>query len=148
MTGFACVVLVDGAGRLLLQERDEHALIAPEKWGFTGGHVEPGESHLEAAVREVAEETGLRIPPEVLHHFGDFEVFHPETASQDMVAFYAGRTDVTDADIVLGEGRQIVFVRADQALGLDLTDSAAATLADFLDSPLYAALVADPGSNS
>ena len=33
-------------------------------WGFPGGHVEWGESALEAAVRELAEETGVRARAE------------------------------------------------------------------------------------
>ncbi len=43
MTRFAAVVLVDAEGRLLMQERDEHAPIDPAKWGFCGGHLEEGE---------------------------------------------------------------------------------------------------------
>ena len=40
---FAGVILVDRQGRILLQERDEHPRIDPEKWGLAGGHVDPGE---------------------------------------------------------------------------------------------------------
>lgn len=32
-------------------------------WGFPGGHVEPGETALAAAVRELAEETGVIATP-------------------------------------------------------------------------------------
>ncbi|TGN65597.1 NUDIX domain-containing protein [Nocardioides eburneiflavus] len=39
----AGVVLVDRRGWILLQERDEHPRIDPEKWGLAGGHVDPGE---------------------------------------------------------------------------------------------------------
>ena len=39
----ASVVLVDSHGWLLLQERDEHALVAPNQWGpeDTGGCDRP-----------------------------------------------------------------------------------------------------------
>ena len=56
MNRFACVVLIDRHGRLLLQERDEHPVIDPEKWGFCGGHLDEGEDALGGAVRELEEE--------------------------------------------------------------------------------------------
>lgn len=36
-------------------------------WQFAGGHVEPGETYMDAAVRELREETGLMIKPERLY---------------------------------------------------------------------------------
>ena len=52
------VMVTDSLGRFLVQNR-----LDPD-WGglcFPGGHVEPGESFVRAAVREVYEETGLTI---------------------------------------------------------------------------------------
>ncbi len=52
-----CMV-TDGKGNVLVQDRKD-----PD-WGgitFPGGHVEPGESFVESAIREVREETGLTI---------------------------------------------------------------------------------------
>jgi 8-oxo-dGTP pyrophosphatase MutT (NUDIX family) len=57
------VVLTDGGGRVLLF----HVLTpdqAPDGWWeLPGGGIDPGESYLEAAVREIREETGLRLDP-------------------------------------------------------------------------------------
>jgi 8-oxo-dGTP pyrophosphatase MutT (NUDIX family) len=58
------VVLLDSGGRVLLF----HALL-PERsatgwWELPGGGIDPGESYLDAAVREIGEETGLRISPQ------------------------------------------------------------------------------------
>ncbi|MBJ3762924.1 NUDIX hydrolase [Maribius pontilimi] len=49
------------AGRALLVRRSK----APDKglWGFPGGHVEPGETALAAAARELLEETGVIATP-------------------------------------------------------------------------------------
>ena len=38
-------------------------------WGFPKGHIEPGESSKEAALREIGEETGLEV--EVVKKIGD-----------------------------------------------------------------------------
>lgn len=143
MTDFACTVLVDRRGWVLLQERDEHARIAPEKWAASGGHVEPGETFLEAAVRELREETGLVVEPDELQLVGHYDIHHVETDSRDRMALYAAATTATDADIVVGEGRRIVFVDPDVALDLPLSDSAGEVLPAFLVSPLYAALRSD-----
>jgi len=52
------VVLIDPAGRLLLMRVRAFDGGAPV-WFLPGGGIEAGETDLEAAVREVAEETGL-----------------------------------------------------------------------------------------
>ncbi len=51
----ASCFIVDSAGRLLLHE---HRRL--RRWLQMGGHVEPGEEPLQAALREGAEESGLR----------------------------------------------------------------------------------------
>jgi isopentenyldiphosphate isomerase len=54
------VAVSDGHGRLLLQKRSSAKDTAPGKWDISvGGHLDPGESYLEAARRECGEEIGL-----------------------------------------------------------------------------------------
>ena len=65
----ARVVLLDDDGAVLLLCGSDPALPggsdgpAPRWWFTVGGAVQPGESLTEAAVRELAEETGLHIEP-------------------------------------------------------------------------------------
>jgi len=136
MHHFASVALVDRRGWLLLQERDEHPRIDPEKWGFPGGHREDGETYEQTAYRELAEETGVRLPPGTLELYGEFEFFSEACGETDAFALYVGATSLSEVEC--HEGRQMVFVDPAVATGLDLTASAGLVLADFLVSPLYA----------
>jgi 8-oxo-dGTP pyrophosphatase MutT (NUDIX family) len=135
MVRLSCTLLVDGAGRVLLQERDEHAPIDPEKWGLVGGHVEDGEEFEPAAYRELGEETGLDLPPGTLRLWREVE------SGDRRYRVWCARVDLTDADVVVGEGRQIVFVDPADALGLDLADVARSIVAEFLASPEYRELL-------
>lgn len=54
----------DGVGRLLLVRRRNDP--GRGRWSLPGGRVERGEDHDAALVREMAEETGLRVRPGAL----------------------------------------------------------------------------------
>ncbi len=138
--GFGCVILVDASGRILLQERDEHAPIDPLRWGLSGGHLEPGEDPETGAYRELEEETGVRLPLGTLELFDVVRPYHPRYGSVDRVHVYAARVDLTEDDLECREGRQIVFVDPERARHLDLTMTGVLAVPAFLDSPAYAAL--------
>lgn len=142
----ATAVLVDARGYLLLQERDEHAPVAPLQWGLVGGHVDPGEDWTEAVWRELREETGLDadVVPD-LRLWREVELVHApkgDPALTDRWQVWVGTTTATDVDVVLGEGRQIVFVDPDsvRAGRLDLAPGAATILRELLESQEYAVL--------
>lgn len=141
MHRFACVLLVDRRGWVLLQERDEHPVIDPEKWGLVGGHVEDGEDDEPAAYRELAEETGIAPAPGTLRLFREIQVFHEAYGTLDTTQVWYAATDLTDDDVVVGEGRQIVFVEPGAARGKDLTASGTIVVPAFLDSPEYRELL-------
>ncbi len=64
-TKLTCGVIVTDGARLLLG----HATRSP-RWDIPKGLAEPGETPAEAAARELAEETGLVVPPEALADLG------------------------------------------------------------------------------
>ncbi len=141
MHRFASILLVDRRGWLLLQERDERPVIDPGKWGLVGGHVEDGEEFEPAAYRELEEETGIGLPPRTLRRWRELEVFHEAYGTLDTTQVWYAAGELSDADVVLGEGRQIVFVDPCRARALPLTASAALVVPDFLDSPEYRELL-------
>lgn len=57
----ACVFVFDGDGNVLtVTRRDTNILSLP------GGKVDSGETHLQAAIRECSEETGVILKPELM----------------------------------------------------------------------------------
>jgi 8-oxo-dGTP diphosphatase len=133
------LLLVDDRGWVLLQERDEHAPRAANQWGMVGGHVEDGEEFERAAYRELAEETGVVLGPGDLTLWREGEYTYPD-GHHGLYQIWTARTELTDADIVVREGRQIVFVEPHLIEGLDLAGSARHFVRDFLASDLYATL--------
>ena len=59
----ARVLLLDDAGRVLLLHGRDPDRPGHEYWFTVGGGLEPGEGFVEAAVRELREETGLDMGP-------------------------------------------------------------------------------------
>ena len=105
--------------RVLLFDRDNRVLLflttAPDtsgvaRWLTPGGGVDPGESHHEAAVRELEEETGLVIPnlgePVWAHDFvvqwdaADHDTGHAEFYTAVVDAFEPSDAQWTDDERV------------------------------------------------
>jgi len=60
----AHILVFNTKGELFLQKRSEKKDIQPGKWDTSvGGHLDVGETYEEAALREMAEELGIRDAP-------------------------------------------------------------------------------------
>lgn len=57
----ASAVVINDDGEILLHRRSDNG-----KWSLPGGSVDPGEQPADAAVREVFEETGIKVVPQRL----------------------------------------------------------------------------------
>src|SRR5580698_9766223 len=97
----ARIVVLDHLNRALLLHVNDPLTDAPPFWITPGDGLEGGETFVEAAARELAEETGLTVPPEALgtpiaigHSDWDFrgEPFHSESC------YFAFKTQNFDLD--------------------------------------------------
>ncbi|WP_258805531.1 8-oxo-dGTP diphosphatase [Pseudarthrobacter sp. NS4] len=111
MTGSAAVTLC-----FLLRDAGDgtEVLLGLKRTGFgtgkivgIGGHVEPGETDGEAAVREVFEETGISVLPEDLNDAGAVHFVFPARPEWNMrTRLFTARTwqgEPVDSDEVLPE---------------------------------------------
>src|SRR3989344_7854680 len=74
------IFLFNTKGELLIQKRSKK-VPSPEKWDQSvGGHVDEGESYLEATMRELDEELGIKdIPLQEIANFYQEEIDGVET---------------------------------------------------------------------
>ena len=98
----ARVLLVDAGGRVLLFRGGDPAAPEAGTWWFTpGGGLDDGETHAEAAARELYEETGLRLEPSalgdpVLQH--EVEFSFDGTLYAQAQEFFLARVDEHEVD--------------------------------------------------
>src|SRR5690606_6579416 len=108
---------------VLLQERDGNTDRWPHQWCFPGGRCEDGETSLACALRELEEETGVRVSPDDVRSLGLQVLEIPGVGRCDW-EFFAARTVVGQRDVECHEGKQMLFRDLDDLEGLDLVTSA------------------------
>lgn len=99
------ILSVNSDGKILLTKRH------PDKhhgglWEFTGGSAVAGEKPLEAAVRELKEETGLSARPDELEYRGEI-VRRGNSGGNAIHIFYLYRGDFSVKDITLQQGETV-----------------------------------------
>lgn len=124
----AGVLIADDLGRVCLQLRDDFPHVrGAGLWALFGGHREPGESLAEAAVREMAEETGLAFTTAELTPFARTRV-----GDGPCIHLFATARRFRPADIRVGEGAGFAFFTREQIAGLAMVESSRRLLAAWL----------------
>ena len=99
-------LLSPGGDELLMCRRGKEPYMG--LLNLVGGKIEPGEDHLAAAYRELAEETGIGAGDVALRHIMDFTYYQPDC----LLEVYAGRLAREVA--VRGDENELLWVSADE----------------------------------
>ena len=116
--------MVRDGNRVLVQDRRN-----PDWPGITfpGGHVEKGESFTDAVIREVWEETGLRISAPRLCGIKDWT---NEDGSRYMVLLY--QTDRFEGELASSEEGEVFWVELEDMKKMDMAEGMETQLEVFL----------------
>jgi len=121
LVGVGCLVL-DSLGRVLLVKRAYPP--GAGKWSIPGGHVELGEDIVEAAVRELEEETGIKAIPQGVINVDTLIVLDEAgTIKRHYVLIDILFKDPQGTPRPGGDAIEAGFYNLSEALNMDLTTS-------------------------
>ncbi len=114
----SAVLLVDSASRFLLQHRTDDAPFLPGQWSFFGGHIEPGETPLEGAVREALEELEYSLKAPRFLFKRDYVLEN----RRGTIHAFCEKFEGTDADLCLHEGQGMGWFDIEEIGALSLNE--------------------------
>lgn len=85
-------------------------------WGFPKGHIEKGETKKETAMREVLEETGIRV--KLIDGFESISKYKIQNKIEKRVSIFVGTTSDTSTNIQQEEIEDYIWLTYDRALNL------------------------------
>lgn len=95
------VWILNDEKQVLIQKRSSNKKQAPNKYGLCAGHIDPNETELETAVREVFEETGIELKESDLEYV-DLYVNDVE-GNKHFKYIYFARTSMKISDMIMQE---------------------------------------------
>ena len=126
-TILAVIAILRCNGKFLLLKRAGNKEVDPDIYSGVGGKVEPGESFLEAIVREVKEETGLAISPEKFRPAGIVQAPDPNDDAEWVMPIFVSDLD-TQEQIPSSEDGDFYWIDPAEIENLNVLPD----LADFL----------------
>ena len=108
-------------GKLLLEKRRDS-----DVWGLVGGGVKKNETELQAMVREVYEELGIRIPKERFHKLkvygepGRIAAYQDGSIWRMVIVVYGLDLDDEPEMVVSHESRDLRFFSKEELAGIEI----------------------------
>jgi 8-oxo-dGTP pyrophosphatase MutT (NUDIX family) len=105
----ASALLIDTAGRWLLQQRDDiPGILYPGMVGLFGGHREGNETFLDCVVREVHEEVSYFVPPEQFEYLTERRGVDPAVEGGIIYGHVFVARDIPSDKLVITEGSLLI----------------------------------------
>lgn len=126
------------ASALIVNKEKKILLIKSHKWGdnylIPGGHIEPGESIIDAAKREGEEETGLKLKPLYCTNIGEL-INDPTFHREAHLVYFHFICETISEKIKLDERelKEFIWVEPKEALNMKLTKGIDKTIKNFID---------------
>lgn len=124
-------IIENEQGQILLTQSPKWS----NKWTLPGGHIEPGETIMEAITREAEEETGLRLDPVDVIAWGELIGSKDFHRPAHFIYFDVYCRKTPDGELKL-DGTELTdyqWLEPKEALKLDLAESYPETIQKFID---------------
>jgi len=110
----ALLVLKDG--RFVFQRRTKDAKVNPGMLGFFGGHIEKGETPVEALKRELREETSLNVKKLAITPIAGYGISNDILNANDDRNFHLFRVEIPNSKFEVYEGDAAEAYSREEAL--------------------------------
>lgn len=115
ITTYADMLVKNEQGKILLLKRNPTCEFEPNKWGFPGGKVMPGETTMNGAIRECLEECGIVIDPDSVeakgeivnkdktssHYFSGIPTNEPKLGDEHQDLAWVDSSELKDYELIL-----------------------------------------------